>query len=412
MSRILLLAPSTSYKIGDFLAAAERVGADVVVGSNERQVMEEILPGKTITLDFLNLPEAVEKALAFIEEHPIKAIVSTDEDATVLAAMISQALALPHNPVSAAAAAKDKEMLREVLTAVSVPTPPFQVFSTDDRPDFLSRKVIYPVVLKPAFLSASRGVIRADNPAEFEAAFHRVAKLLKEPEVRRQGGPSAKKILAEAFIPGKEVALEGLLTKGILSVLALFDKPDPLDGPFFEETLYVTPSRLPDPVQKEIAACAQKATDALGLKEGPIHAELRVNDQGPWIIEVAARSIGGLCARTLRFGTGLSLEEIILRHALNLPLESLERERRAAGVMMIPIPKSGTLVDYHGVAEARKVPGIDDVRITLHRRQKVVPLPEGKRYLGFIFARADDPDAVERSLREAHRKLSFDIASG
>ncbi|MDC4222951.1 MAG: ATP-grasp domain-containing protein [Candidatus Manganitrophus sp.] len=245
MKRLLLLLPSTSYRAADFLIAAERLGVAVVVGSNERQALESVVPGKTITLDFADLKGAAEKVVDFAKDYPIDAVVSADEESIVLAATISEALSLPHNPVSATAAAKDKHRLRQVLTAASLPTPPFQLFSTDDPPEVLSQKVFYPCVLKPTFLSASRGVIRANHPDEFVAAFYWLSRILKEPEVTRLGGDAAKQILVEDFIPGKEVALEGLLREGHLSALALFDKPDPLDGPFFEETIYVTPSRLP-----------------------------------------------------------------------------------------------------------------------------------------------------------------------
>ena len=409
MSRLLLLIPSTSYRTTDFLNAAERLGVDVVVASNEQQTLEQVVPGKTLTLDFIDLKGSTEKAVAFARQYPIDAVVSTDEEATVLAAIISAALSLPHNPVTATAAAKDKQRLREILTSASVPTPSFQVFSTDEPAEEIARRILYPCVIKPTFLSASRGVIRADDPKRFQAAFQRLSQILKDPEVKRLGGAAAKRVLVEQFISGKEVALEGLLQDGRLSLLALFDKPDPLDGPFFEETLYITPSRLPEPVQKEVVACAQQATSARGLIKGPIHAELRINNQGAFIIEVAARSIGGLCSRTLRFGVGLTLEEIILRDALRLPIESLERQRKAAGVMMIPIPRPGILKDHAGVDEARNVPGIEEVTIMIRRKQKVIPLPEGRRYLGFIFARGERPEEVEAALREAHRKLKFEI---
>jgi len=216
-------------------------------------------------------------------------------------------------------------------------------------------------------------------------------------------------LLVEDFIPGGEVALEGLLLGGTLHVLAIFDKPDPLDGPFFEETIYVTPSRLPQAVQARIAAVSRDACAALGLSEGPIHAELRLNERGPFVLEVAARSIGGLCSRTLTFGTGLTLEDLILSHALGRPLESLERERRAAGVMMIPIPRAGRLVSVRGADDAAAVEGVDEVAITMHAGQEVVPLPEGWQYLGFIFARAQTPAAVEHALRQAHARLHFGI---
>ncbi len=412
MARVLLLIPSTSYRAADFLAAADRLAAEVIVGSNHRQVLEEAAPGKSLTLDFLDPEETVEKTVRFAKTYPLDAVVSTDEDAIVPAAMICEALGLKRNPPSATAASKDKERLREILSAASVPTPSFQVFSIEEPPEEIARKVLYPCVLKPTFLSASRGVIRANDPKAFVAAFHRLLSILKDPEVRRQGGAQARKILVEDFIPGKEFALEGLLQAGRLSVLALFDKPDPLEGPFFEETIYVTPSRLPISDQEKIADATARAVKALGLSEGPVHAELRLNQQGlpiPYVIEVAARSIGGLCSRTLRFGLSMSLEEIILRHALKLPIESLKRERPAAGVMMIPIPHAGVLQDVQGVSDAKKISGVEEVTIMIRRKQRVIPLPEGRRYLGFIFARAERPNEVEEALRKAHQQLKFTI---
>jgi len=286
--------------------------------------------------------------------------------------------------------------------------PAFAVFSIADDPAGVAARARYPCVLKPLVLSASRGVIRADTPAQFLAAWSRIAAILAEPEVPALGD-GASRILVEDFVPGVEVSLEGMLTEGELATLAIFDKPDPLDGPFFEETIYVTPSRLSEATQKAVAEGAGRAARALGLSDGPIHAELRINDAGPWLIELAARSIGGLCSRTLRFGTGMSLEEIILRHALGLPIASLMRARMAAGVMMIPIPRGGVLEEVEGLDEARAVPLIEDVTIAMHKGQMVVPLPEGSRYLGFIFSRAETPERAEGALREAHRHLRFVI---
>ncbi len=410
MQRLLLLMPATTYRATDFLTAAERIGVEVTVGTNGQQALEAVVPGGTFTLDFLDVPRCIETVTRFAKTRPFQAVVASDEETVTLAAQICEALSLPHNPVSAVAAAKDKHRLRETLTANAVLTPSFQIFHINDPPEEVARKVPFPCVLKPTFLSASRGVIRADDPCTLKTAFERLSALLKDPEVRNQGQAAAQKILVESFIPGREVALEGLLQNGDLTVLAIFDKPDPLDGPFFEETIYVTPSRLSATAQREVADCIQRATWALGLKEGPIHAELRINRQGIWVIEVAPRSIGGICSRTLRFGVGLSLEEIILRHAFNLPIASLKRHSLASGVMMIPIPKKGVLDDYTGVAEAKRVHHIEAVTITMRRRQKVIPLPEGRQYLGFIFARAEDPETVESALREAHQKLSFTIA--
>jgi biotin carboxylase len=310
--------------------------------------------------------------------------------------------------VAAVTTARDKYQMRQCLAAAGLPIPRYRRIALKDDPFLAARGVAFPCVLKPLTLSASRGVIRANNVDQFMAAFRRIAALLARDDVT-VSGDGAEFLLAEAFIPGIEVALEGLLIRGRLHTLALFDKPDPLDGPFFEETMYVTPSRLPDEVQTRIRDVSAAACAALGLAEGPIHAELRVNADGPWILEIAARSIGGLCSRTLRFGTGVTLEELILRHALGQPIASLARERQAAGVMMIPIPRAGRLRTVHGEAEAGAVAGIEDVTITAHRGQELVPLPEGWQYLGFIFARGETPAAVEAALRDAHARLHFEI---
>jgi biotin carboxylase len=298
--------------------------------------------------------------------------------------------------------------MREALARAGVRQPGFAVYPVTDDPQVVAAGARFPCVLKPLVLSASRGVIRADTRAEFAGAWTRIAAILGDPDVRALGD-GASKVLVEDFVPGVEVSVEGMLTEGSLTTLAIFDKPDPLDGPFFEETIYVTPSRLPEAIQRAVAASAGQAARALGLSDGPVHVELRINEIGPWLIELAARSIGGLCSRTLSFGTGMSLEEIILRHALGWPIASLERELPAAGVMMIPIPRGGILEEARGLEAARAVAGIEDVTISIPKGQTVVPLPEGSRYLGFIFSRAATPAEAEASLRRAHALLDLRI---
>lgn len=410
MERLLLLMTTNTYRASAFIEAAQRLGVPVVVGSDREQILSAANPGGHLTLNFLAPEQASGAIVAFAKQYPIQAVVSADDDGAILAAMAAAALGLRHNPVNAVTAARDKHRMRAVLAAAGLPSPHSTLVSIDEDPEEAARRVSFPCVVKPLFLSASRGVIRADDPAQFVAAFQRVVAILRRPEVAVQGGALAQQILVETFIPGIEVAVEGLLSEGKLKVLALFDKPDPLEGPFFEETIYVTPSRHPAPVQQSVVACTAEAVHVLGLRHGPVHAELRVNDQGPWILEMAPRSIGGLCSRTLRFGAGISLEEMILRDAMGLEVASLEREGRAAGVMMIPIPQAGTFREVRGQDEARRVPGIEEIRITIPVGHEVVPLPEGTRYLGFIFARDDTPDRVEAALREAHRRLTFIIS--
>jgi biotin carboxylase len=345
----------------------------------------------------------------FARRFPIAAAVGVDEETVVAASAISAALGLRANPPGAAVAAWHKATLRRRLSAAGVPTPPHRVFSRAEEPARVARLVRYPCVLKPTFLAGSRGVIRADDPDLFAAAWERIGRLLEDPEVARKGAKLAREILVEDFVAGRECAAEGLLREGALTVLALFDKPDPLEGPFFEETIYVTPSRLPEAEQRRIREVVAAGARALGLVEGPVHAEVRLAASGPSVIELAARSIGGLCARALRFGTGMSLEELILRSALRLPIPTLERERPAAGVMMIPIPRAGVLEGVAGIDQARAVAGIVDVTISSHLGSHLVPLPEGSRYLGFLFSRAETPEAAEAALREAHALLEFEI---
>ena len=406
---VLLLLPTRTYRATDFLAAAERLDIEVVVGSDRPQTLSELSPRKTLTLNFLDATKGTEEIVRFASMYPIDAIIGVDDDTTMLAATASKALSFPYNSAASAYATRNKYRMRKALADAGIRSPRFNLFSTDENPTTLVDQIGFPCVVKPLSLSASRGVIRADGPDEFIGAFRRVAAILQAADVGNRGDAEAQQVLVESYIPGIEVALEGILLGGKLKTLAIFDKPDPLDGPFFEETLYITPSRLPDHLQEEIAGVTAHAAKSLGLLEGPVHAELRLNDEGAWPLEIAARSTGGLCSRTLRFGTGMSLEELILRHAVGMEVQSLEREAAAAGVMMIPIPRPGILREVRGKSEAERVTGIEGIIISIPLGQTVVPLPEGSRYLGFIFARGNAPADVEQSLREAHGQLEFVI---
>jgi len=389
--------------------AARRIGAELTVASEQPSTLEAANPAGLLTLNFHEPERAADAVREFSKKTPIAGVAGVDDDTAVLAAAIAERLHMKGNPTHAAEAARDKHKQRELLAAAGVPIPRFQLRLLAEDPEQVARSVTYPCVLKPLRLSASRGVMRADSPKAFVAAHERLQAILAEPHAAACGEPSWQ-YLVEEFIPGYEVALEGLVVNRRLHVLALFDKPDPLDGPFFEETIYVTPSTVPAALQKSIGACADRAVRAMGISDGPIHAELRYNERGPWLIELAARPIGGRCSAVLRFGdTGVSLEEIIVRHALGMPIRSLQRERLAAGVMMIPIPGAGTLKEVSGVSEARAVPLIEDVQITAHPGERLVPFPEGSRYPGFIFARGETPAAVEAALRAAHQKLGFTL---
>jgi biotin carboxylase len=401
MARVLLLIPSRTYRTHDFMAAAARLDIEVVVGSEHRPALASLMEGRHLRLDFRDIAQSTARIMDFSKTHSLAAVVAVDDGGTLLAASAAAALCIPHSPMDAVEAARDKAHMRQRFAAAGLPTPRFRVIAIDAEPEPIAPTLRYPCVVKPLELSGSQGVIRADSAAVFPSVFRRVGAIVAG--CSPNGGQPS--VLVEDFIAGAEVAVEGLLRRGQLEVLAIFDKPDPLNGPFFEETIYVTPSRLEPATQALVEETTAAATRALGLTDGPIHAELRLTPDGPWVLEVAARSIGGLCSRTLRFGAGISLEELILREAAGLPLPEHVREGRAAGVMMLPLRDAGTLREVAGQSEAQRIDGIDGLVITIPPGEALIPLPEGDRYLGFMFARGETPAAVEAALRQAHAQL-------
>jgi biotin carboxylase len=402
--RLLLLVTPSTYRAEAFCAAADKLDVEVVRGLDLPPELAEQW-GVPLAVHFADSYAATNAIVAYAKEHPLDAIIAVDDSATLIAARAGAALGLAHNPPGAAEAARDKGIMRNMMDAAGVPCPVFRRFSLAGDPDEIAQQVDFPCVVKPLRLSGSRGVIRADDPRQFTQAFKRLKRILLG-----DGYPlGSTDVLVEDFIPGVEVALEGLLTNGDMRTLTIFDKPDPLDGPFFEETIYTTPSRLPKKTQRAISDTAAAAARSIGLRDGPVHAEMRVNNRGPWMLEIAGRSIGGLCSTILEFGAGMSLEELILRNALRMETPSADLATQAAGVMMIPIPKGGMLHTVSGVEEARATPRVEGVEISVKPHTEIVPLPEGASYLGFIFARAETPAEAEAAIRAAHAHLRFDI---
>jgi len=405
MKRILLLTTTTGYQTGAFVDAARALGVDVLLGSDRCHVLAELWKEATLPLRFSE-PQAAAETI--VRAGPFDGVVAIGDATPPAAAIACEGLGTEWHSPKGARAAHDKALTQEILRAAGLFTPPQRTFSIGDSPG--DAGVPYPCVVKPLSLSASRGVVRADDAAAFVAAFRRVAALLGTAEVRAAREEIVDRVLAQTYVPGAELAVEGLVTRGRLSVLAIFDKPDPLVGPFFEETIYVTPSGAGEADLGAVTDAVARACEALGLSHGPIHAEVRLGPEGPWVVEVAARPIGGLCARSLRFGETLaSLEAIVIRHALGEDVDRVRREDRASGVMMIPVPGAGVLDRVEGVEDAARVPGVWDVRITALVGQKLVPWPEGHQYPGFLFARAGTPQEVVAALRAAHRKLTFVI---
>lgn len=404
MKRVLLLLPAAGYRNADFLAAARKLGVDVLAAAN---YCHQLAPSwgfaPLMALHFDRPQQAAATALSGMERLP-DAVLAVDDSGVELGALLSERLGLPGNAPDAVSRVRDKLAFRRLQRRIGSTCPEFHHLASDADPRGLLPQLKFPVVVKARRLSASRGVIRADNPEELMRAVRSVRAI----QARADRDAAELGVMIEAFIPGREYALEGILERGALTTLALFDKPDPLDGPYFEETIYVTPSRLPSEAQQSIRDEVACVCREAGLRHGPVHAEARLNGDGVWILEIAARSIGGLCARTLNHVLGMSLEELILRQALDLPI-AVAADGGAAGVMMIPTPRRGIYHGSEGLAAARALPGVSALSITAEPGQIVAPPPEGASYLGFIFSRTAHPADAEQSLRAAHQLLRFDI---
>jgi biotin carboxylase len=401
--RLLLIGATTGYQTRVFAEAAERLGYELVLATDRCHVLDDPWGDRAIPLRFEDPAGAAETIAA---QARVDGIVAVGDRPAYIASLAAERLGLNYNSPESVAASRNKFLAHERFHNAGLLVPEFRRMALNEETERAALESHYPCVLKPLGLSASRGVIRANNPAEFVTAFHRIEKLLADPDIARLHEDQDRYLQVESFIEGREFALEGLLTHGRLRVLSIFDKPDPLNGPFFEETIYVTPSREDPFTVRAIIQTTEAAVRALGLSHGPVHAEMRVNASGVWMLEVAARPIGGLCAKVLP-----GLEELILRNAAGVDAGDLAMPAPAAGVMMIPIPGEGIYVTTDGLDAARAQPGIEDVIITAKQGQKLVPLPEGASYLGFIFARGETPDAVEAALRNAHQRLDFEIAA-
>jgi predicted ATP-grasp superfamily ATP-dependent carboligase len=414
--RVLVFAGKLGYQTRSFDAAARKLGVELGFVTDRCHQLDDPWGDRAIAVHFESPDVAAYTVLEGVRRsgENVDGILALGDRPAVAASYVARGLSLTYNHPLAVEACRSKLRMREVFRDAGLRVPWFRRVALEPAPEPALLGISYPCVVKPLSLSASTGVIRANNREEFLAAAARVRRLLESPEVLASREANLDQMIVEGYIAGKEVAVEGLLTDGELRVLSIFDKADPLEGPFFEETIYVTPSRLSAPQVNEIERCAMAAVRALGLSHGPVHAEFRINEEGVWPLEVAPRPIGGLCARALRFADAdsndvIGLEEILLRHAAEMPVRNWTREAAASGVMMIPVPVSGVLERVDGEAAALAVPGITDLEITARLHDYIAAWPEGSSYLGFLFARGETAEEVERALRAAHGELRFAI---
>jgi predicted ATP-grasp superfamily ATP-dependent carboligase len=409
--RLLILASKLGYQTRGFAEAAEKLGVEILFGTDRCHQLDDPWGDRALALDFEEPRKAAKGIVHQLRAKPPDAVLALGDRPTPTAAYVAQSFGIGGNPPEAVENCRSKLRQREVLAKAGLPVPDFFSFTAGDDASQIAARVKFPCVVKPTVLAASQGVIRANDAAEFEWAAQRIRAVLDSPDIRALRERGLEQLLVEGYIPGREVALEGLLDNGSLRTLAIFDKPDPLEGPYFEETIYVTPSRLPAETQRAVKECAARSVAALGLVSGPVHAEFRVNEGGPWVLEIAPRPIGGLCSRALRFGPRrIPLEELLVRHALNFGGSDVEREKEASGVIMIPVPRSGIFEGVEGIEAAEKFPDVDEIRITARLHDYLAAWPEGSSYLGFIFAHAAKPEEVEAALRAAHAQLHFRFA--
>ena len=404
--RVLIIAPHGSYRTSSFIQAAKNLDVDVIIASQgKHSIISDYVHGLHIDQNYSD--DALNTILTEAKHHPFNVVIGTDDIATGLAARVAEELHLPHNSTESVAIAKQKDLARECLQHAGVQIPRFIKLNIQNSLNIEKIELTFPLVVKPVALSGSRGVIRVDNLAELNQAVRRIRNIL---DGEKHLDSSVKDIvLIEQFIAGDEVAVEAMLYQGELEILTIFDKPEPLNGPYFEESYYITPTQYSAEIQNAIKESVAKACAAYGLTEGPVHAECRINDNGVWIIEVAARTIGGLCGNLLALGTGCSLEELVILHGLNQRVH-VDFENKAVGVLMIPIPGAGILKRVEGMLEAQRVKNITEINIQVREGYELIPLPEGNSYLGFIFAEAPTVRQVEDSLREAHGCLNFVLA--
>lgn len=355
--------------------------------------------------------QAIEQALRLHEQTSIGAVLGYEEDATLTVAHIAAALGLPAHPVAAAEAALDKPMMKQRFAAAGIPAADFIVAADEDEAVAWAEAGGYPVVVKPCRGSASQGVIRANDEHTLRQAYRRLRRIIRDHELDNGGRPPSAH-LVERYLPGSELSCELLLQYGAPEVITEFGKPLPLTGPYFEESIYLTPPALGAALRREVHELSMAAAKALGFYHGPAHCEIRLTPDGPKVLEIAGRLLGGACAGSFRDRLGEDLDALLLRSALGerITLPAPADDAPTVGALMIPVPGEGRVVAVRGDDGARRVPGVRDVSLQTEPGEIVVPFPEQACYaVGFVSASGPDEAAVVGSLGQAAAQISLEL---
>ena len=389
MKKLLLVIPENSYKSNDFVTSAEKLDLDFLVITDSQQVSGQFSDTVIIHSFDEELENDVKEKL-----QDVTHILPVDHSALKFSAYLVDLLKAKGNNTKSINTAMNKFESRKIFNSISeIKIQNAIVKKIEDIEIFINENGTS--VLKPIYGTASKSVIKVESFQENKAE---VEKLMQD--------CSDQDLIIEEFVDGSEYALEGNLINSELNKIVIFDKPINYKEPYFEESIYIAPTEIPDKTQKEIVNLIGKACKKLGLENGPVHVEFKIHNKEIFIIEINPRMIGGLCSRCLSFGLfKTSLEEIALHAFLNNELKSIDLLSNFVGVLMIPTPISGKFISINK-NELESIPNVSGVEITVSENSNLLEPPFGDKYLGFVFSQGDSKEKVMESLT-----LALDLAN-
>ena len=384
MKKLLLVIPENSYKSNDFVVAAEKLGIDFLIITDSEQVSSKFSDTVIINKFDAELNKNNLKKLKDVTH-----VLPVDHSALKFSGYLVDLLEVKGNKLESINLSMNKYESRKIFNSLlDIKVNNEIIKNIDDVNTFINKNGTS--VLKPIYGTASKSVLKINN---VEKNKEQIEKLMQD--------CFDQDLVIEEYIDGKEYALEGTIINSELKKIVIFDKPVEYKHPYFEESIYITPSELSSEAEKRVVSIVDKACKKIGLEDGPVHVEFKINENQIFIIEINPRMIGGLCSRCLSFGLfKVSLEEIILHAFMNNELKNIELLNNYVGVLMIPTPKSGKFISINK-EELEKIPNISNVEITVPEGSDLLEPPYGDKYLGFAFSQGIDKKTVNESLLTA-----------
>ncbi len=384
MKKLLLVIPENSYKSNDFVVAAEKLGIDFLIITDSEQVSSKFSDTVIINKFDAELNKNNLKKLKDVTH-----VLPVDHSALKFSGYLVDLLEVKGNKLESINLSMNKYESRKIFNSLlDIKVNNEIIKNIDDVNTFINKNGTS--VLKPIYGTASKSVLKINN---VEKNKEQIEKLMQD--------CFDQDLVIEEYIDGKEYALEGTIINSELKKIVIFDKPVEYKHPYFEESIYITPSELSSEAEKRVVSIVDKACKKIGLEDGPVHVEFKINENQIFIIEINPRMIGGLCSRCLSFGLfKVSLEEIILHAFMNNELKNIELLNNYVGVLMIPTPKSGKFISINK-EELENIPNISNVEITVPEGSDLLEPPYGDKYLGFAFSQGIDKKTVNESLLTA-----------